>query len=211
VQIVVTFEDPTDGQLVVSLTALPARISSRGTSVMEEYVVDYDVPPKYVRNASGEPFDQGPQRKGKTRLYTIRKYVTLATLFALSNAEDTNNDRPQLIRGFLYDEDELLLSDVDFDDVQGNPGIFDASFTVEYKKGGWKDLALNVGYSELGGTGRVPITEKLNAGQSDEQLVPVAKPWPLDKDGHKLGPNDQPIVLEFWPYPQSSWSGVPLA
>ncbi len=77
---------------------------------MEEYTIDYDDEPKLVRNASGEPFDRGPQRRTRIKTYTIRKYVDLTTVAAIDAAELTNNSQPLTIKGITRAIDTLWMA-----------------------------------------------------------------------------------------------------
>jgi hypothetical protein len=210
-KVTVNFADPTDGSDAATLLAKPAKIVTDGGQDTEEYAIDYDSPPKYVRNSAGEPFDQGPQRRVQTRIYTITKYVQLVTRNAILAAENTNNSGPKTIDGLAHDTDTLLLFDPHFETVETTgAGVYLATFRIEYKAGYWKDVALDVGFSELASGGRKAICEVDASGNQTEN--PIAKPWPLNPDGSKKAdPADDPDTLEFWPYPQASWSGVPLS
>jgi hypothetical protein len=42
--------------------------------------------------------------------------------------------------------------------------------------------------------------------------MPITRPWPLNMDGTKYADRTaDPIKLDFYPYPQASWAGVPTS
>jgi hypothetical protein len=206
----VDYSDPTGGESGTDLLALPAKFKETYEQELEEYLWDYDTTPKAVVNAAGEPFDKQPERLKHVKVYTITKYVNGTTKAAIEAAIETNNSGTITLRGINYTVDLLLLANADFEDVESN--VYHATYVIKYKKGKWKDVGLNMGYSELlsgfpDGGQRRRIKEQDNAGND----VDVTKPWPLNSDGTaKTNGNDLPEELIFWPYPQAAWTGVPL-
>jgi hypothetical protein len=208
-EVEVQFEAPLLGQFDgVGLLALAAQISEGDETTQEEYTRDFDDPPKLVRNAAGEPFDKGPERLNGVTVYTIRKYVNAAMRTAIRNAKRTNNSGALTIEGQSHDEDTLLLWSASFDDVPNVPDVWLATMIVKYRPEKWADVVGNFGFSELDGGDRKDITQQDSNGDD----VAVPRPWPLNEDGSKK-PNadDDPDMIDFWPYAQSSWAGVPLA
>jgi hypothetical protein len=203
-EVTVAYSDPTDGSVTspTNLLSLPARISRRTIGEMEEYTLDASSPPKPVRNASGEPFERGPERRARVVLYTIRKYVTPATANQAWPSLFTTNEGAKIIKGNTHAAGTLALADLQDEDV--DTGIIDLTVAIEYRPGGFKDVALNVGYEELVSGKRTPIKN------SEGSLI--ARPWPLNVDGTKKATPDADIdTLEFKPFAPSSWAGVPLA
>jgi hypothetical protein len=216
-EVVVSCRDPTGGNVVFEpdLLSLPARIRTSGGRSTREYFKDRDTPPKYVRNAAGEPFDRGPERIEDELIFTIRKFVSAATYASILNALHTNNNSPKTIKGYVFDSNTLLLATAEFDDVVGSTtGIQEAALQVEYKPGGWVDVTPNVGYTETlpvggGGVERNRIKER---DPDTGELVDVTKPYPLFANGiKKPSPTDDPDDLFFYPYTLHAWTGVPLA
>lgn len=204
------FEDPTNGEAVTAedLLALPAVISEDDEDVMEEYTKDEDEPPKFVRNAAGEPFDKGPERLTGITAYTIEKFVNAATRAQIKAAKRTNNQTALTILGVSHAIDTLWLMRARFEPVATASGVWKALMVVKHRPEKWKDVALNVGFSEKVAGQRKDITQADASGAE----VPVPRPWPLNEDGTKKATADaEPHELKFWPYKQHAWTGVPLA
>jgi hypothetical protein len=213
-EITANFAEPSfgPGATIENLLALPARISRKSEHIMEEYTRDFDDPPKAVVTPAGEPFDPGPQRLTRVKVYTVKKYVTLEQVAAIDGAELTNNAEPINLKGRQRAVDTLFMEELELDEVPGFANIFEATMTIKYKPGKWRDPVLAMGLSELVAGRRQPIMEwEVDPDTGAGKWVAVAKPWPLNENGTKKAtPDADPDTLVFWPYPQSSWNGVPL-
>jgi hypothetical protein len=225
VEVTCEFKDPTGGLTLDDFIKTPAKISSTGISDTEEYSQDFDTDApdgfKIVCNTAGEPYDRLPTRLANGRIITIEKNVDDATKAAIQAAEHSNNPTPITIDGFTHDVDTLLLSNATFEPLSAGADIYKATITVIYNPNIWIDQIANVGYQQLvadpdsGEFFRVDIATKAAKDPDHPELpdkwVPTAKPWALDSDG--LAKNDATDIdfIQYYPYPQHSWAGVPLA
>jgi hypothetical protein len=143
IEVTVNYKDPTpgaDGDFVVSLLGLPARIRRYSVNEMEEYLEDESTPDKKaVRNAAGEPFDHGPERRSPAMVFEIKKYVTLAQSNLILDSWRTTNASAQIIRGKSFDENTLAMMDAQSERITGN--IEDATMLIAWRPGGWADKA----------------------------------------------------------------------
>jgi hypothetical protein len=217
--ITVNYEDPTDGSDSATLLSLPADIKITGERLMEQYTKDAEGTP--VLNSALDPFDQNPERQTNVRVYEFRKYVGASTLAALQAAENTNNAAAKTIKGRSYPTDTLWLTDVEADEIEdedGVPtGVYDTHWAVKYNPNKWKDAPVDAGFRQRISGKPVAIKEY---DAEEGKWIPVAKQYPLDGSGLALGGGpptpagftaDDLVYLEFWPYPQNAWAGVPLS
>ena len=106
---------------------------------------------------------------------------------------------------------EGLLCSVGIDQVDASDGTTDlATYEIKVKKGGWKDVLLDVGFTAVDSSmasGYKPITI-----WDPDQLgfVTPSHGWPLNSDGTKKS-DLPPNTIEFEPYVESAWTGVPLS
>lgn len=202
------FEDPTDGDTDENLVDKDARITERSESFTEEYAIDAEG--SNVVNTAGEVFGKLPQRQAGIAAYVVRKYVSSTTKAAIAAAWNTNNSASVTIKGVAWAADELWLSDCSFDEIEGST-LFDATYTIKAKRGGWSDRVLNVGYRNVDGKDiKINSAGELDVISGD----PVATPWPLDEDGWAKVPLGALLAadeLVFYPYEQAAWTGVPVA
>lgn len=208
------FNDPTGFTLPDDLLALPAKIVTSSAGGTEEYIKDESDPPQWVRATSGEPFSKPPTRLSPGRTITITKWVTTSEKALILACEHTINDSAVTIAGFVCPMYTLLLQSAAFNSnvILGGVTIWQAVLTIGYLSSTWVDKALNVAFTELDLTATPPKAVLITEWDNDRQRpVPVTRPWPLNSDGTKMADRTaDPIVLEFYPYPESSWAAVPV-
>lgn len=217
-EITIDFADPHFGpaETAAALLALPARISTADQEVMEEYNIDRSAPKQFVRNAVGEPFSKGPERLEGFTVYTIKKYVNGATRDAIKATKRKLNSSALTIDGTEHGELTLLLASASFDPVAVNADenpVWEATMVVKYKEDGWVDKVGNIGFRELiEGVPTKILEREVDPDTLAVSWNPITKAWPITFDGEKYSdPNTQPDVLEFNPYYQHDWTGVPLS
>ena len=197
------YEDPTDGRPEAELLSAGARISSNNESEMVPYAVDAEG--NTVANKAGDPFDEPPQRQESNTVYTIRKFVDQAKIDQIDLCLNTNNINPVTIRSRTWQTDEAWLFDANYEPVQGATSKWEATITIKCKLGGWKDEPVNAGYRALVDG----VAKEIRVRDEEGRFVRPSKPWPLTESGEK-GTLGGINTLEFWPYKQSAWVGVPL-
>jgi hypothetical protein len=209
------FNDPTGFTLPADLLALPAKVITASMEGTEEYIKDNSDPPKCVCTTSGEPFGKAPTRLSPGRIITITKWVTTSAKAAILACEHTLNDSAIEIAGVVCPQDTLLLQSAAFNSnvILGGVTIYQAVLTIGFLSTTWVDKALNVSFSALDLSTTPPKLFKIQIkDQMRNNWTPVTRPYPLNNDGTPFAdPLADPIVLEFYPYPKSSWSAVPVA
>ena len=215
------FEDLTDGASSIALVAQPARITDSCEIYTQAYVKDAQG--NKVVNKAGDPFENPPQRQVAVTVYNIKKYVNATTRAAIDTAWNTNNNAAITIYGTNWAVDEGWIAERSFAPVDGSGSILEATIVVKCKRGGWKDICLNVGYRDITGT-----LIKREIDPQTHQTLPCSKPWPLDSSGYAKGSVEyintankalgykitgdiEPEELELWPYDRAAWTGVPLS
>jgi hypothetical protein len=204
------FHDPTGGSTFEVLLGTPAKIVSSTATQPEQYTKDCDDPPKPVRNSAGEPYDNPPTRQQGGRIYTVEKYVDAGIRAFVRSIEQTNNSKTLFMDGFIHPENTLVLEGATFEPVQS---FWKMTMVIHYNPQGWVDKAPDVGFTQIitdpdsGARIRVDISQQ----DKDGNWVPVTKPWPLYPDGSsKDEPDDDIDFLDFFPYPESDWTGIPV-
>jgi len=202
------FRDP---ELVAlgDLLSQPALVWLDDEIVLEEYAEDEGDPPAPVQNASGEPYDHGPQRKIGWEVYTVKKYVNAATREAIRDLKWTNNSQAMEFLDRVHDEETLLLSGAIFEPVPGRTDVMLATVRIEYQTDGWVDKGPNVGFQYLykvTDSGKFIRRDIESIGADGVTKVAVAKPVALDANGQPKDADDDSVeTIDFFPYPNGSW------
>jgi len=200
--VTIEYSDPTSGKTEKMLIGADAGIDESKEVMWVEYAMDESDPPKPVRTAAGEPFEQGPQRPVSIKVFNYTKYVNAATKANLEAADDTVNAGSISIKGKTRLPDTCWLDVSGFEQVGAN--THKATYQIKYNRRGWIDRPLHIGHYELIDGKPQPIPDALGGT--------IGKGWPLNENGtRKTNITDTPETLLFRPFAANAWSGVPLS
>ena len=211
-EVTLTFKDPTGGAALDDLLGQPAVISSMSSNDTQEYTIDNDTPPKPLVNAAGVPFGKVPSRLVSGAIYKFEKYVNETTKVSIDAAVGTNNQNTVIFFGYAFAENSLLLRSAGFEAVPNvGGGIYKATYYIEWDSNGFDDPTANAGLQY-----RDPDTGNLTTiSEWDEKThtwEPISAPVGLLADGSgQIAAGDPVNFIHFYPYPLSTWAGVPLS
>lgn len=208
-------EAATDGGAVSTIASPEDRApkwAGRSSRRSEPYFFDHSSTPKASVNSAGEPFADAPTRDaGDIELTVTFNLLAMDPEFfddALHRVNDASVTATAMGKTFAAGElrfVEFSFSEhvETFDDEPVH--FYKVTLGFAYKKGGWIDKPLNVGFNELVTNGSVKELRPI----LDRHGKPVSKPWPLNTDGSKKTGSPPTIdVIELVPYAEASYTAL---